>query len=581
MIALNCYKKVFLYLLFSLPGLSSAKLEKAVNTCDIASRKRNLMEGSLSDYWAQKLIGADLMREELEKIPPPEIENWITLIDHEKRNRLAKSLISGEEAHTILPKLNAYLNPRNFIKDISAISLHKISDPVDFNKRPPRYISNSMDWKESENIYSFFKELAGFSTPIIILSSRSDFRYKLDKIKRKAVEELDVILVGSFTDQGFVSEFSQSGREVSILAPFDYWIDSKVDENRFKETLGSVSLVTGSLAGFEWLSGYQPTAKEAKILLEKTALPTPYSAFEKPRINGAGLLNAYKIGEVAKRLKENCKNKDCISVEILKDENYHFDKDETLIEDLKKAFPSCGGISKPPLNDCEAKKNLFNRLRKETLLNPTRENLDILSCMYKSSGFSGNAMVLNSLWKALGTEGEMRANIKSIISKESVIPDSVFRLAVGMGGFEDSFTSLEFQTALLTRYLMGELDLHLLMKAFNTNDFELQKMSLSLVSGEDGLPLLERAFNTGNLELQKQALQAAGKIGAVGLSLLERPFTINYRAQIGLQQEAVDSVDWKKEESIPFLKKLLKTENLNENIEKSISEKLRKAKIAN
>ena len=38
----------------------------------------------LSLYWAQELIGADLLKEELEKMPPPEKANFITVFDYKR-----------------------------------------------------------------------------------------------------------------------------------------------------------------------------------------------------------------------------------------------------------------------------------------------------------------------------------------------------------------------------------------------------------------------------------------------------------------------------------------------------------------
>ena len=101
-------------------------------------------------------------------------------------------------------------------------------------------------------------------------------------------------------------------------------------------------LVTGSLAGFEWLSGYHPTAEEAKLLLEKTAVPTIHSVFEDPKKNGKGMLNAYKLGIVAQRLKEKCKNiHHCFKKEIRNPENYQFSAAPSVLDNVRSAFPQC------------------------------------------------------------------------------------------------------------------------------------------------------------------------------------------------------------------------------------------------
>ena len=67
----------------------------------------NVLTGNLSDYWAQELIGSDLLKEELENIPLPERENWIAVFDSpaDDHNIHVKNLISDEGPHAVLPEL--------------------------------------------------------------------------------------------------------------------------------------------------------------------------------------------------------------------------------------------------------------------------------------------------------------------------------------------------------------------------------------------------------------------------------------------------------------------------------------------
>ena len=128
------------------------------------------------------------------------------------------------------------------------------------------------------------------------------------------------------------------------MAPSDYYITSADEGGNYKQfsgTSGATPLVTGSLAGFEWLSGYHPTAEEAKILLEKTAILTQHS-HDKPRRNGVGMLNAYKLGMVGKRLKEKCGDDIyCFKNMIRKDSTYKFPEDKDLSQAVEQAFPEC------------------------------------------------------------------------------------------------------------------------------------------------------------------------------------------------------------------------------------------------
>ena len=549
--------------------------QKALNikTCNIVSGKRELKQGKLSDYWAQELIGSDLLREELEKIPPPDIENWISVFDAKKmdHNISVKNLISDEDLHAVLPELgerkvpflDTKLKEQGFK---SSLSMYETRYPGDylfgFKKGSPHYINNSMVWGGSEDIYEVFKELSssGVSRSIVVLGSGNDFPYRLADIQSKASQDYDVIVVGSFSPKGFVSDFSQSGKELSILAPSDKWITSAGKNGEYRKfggTSGATSLVTGSLAGFEWLSGYHPTAKEAKVLLEKTALPTLHS-FEKPPINGAGLLNAYKLGEVAKRLKEKCGSSiSCFKEEILKDKNYHFPEDKSLKRDVARFFPFCssggesGGLSN--LSSCEEKEKLFKRLRKAVLLMPSEEFLKSLSCIYKAGGFKQNAEALDKLAMALGTEEEVRAKLKERLANKPV-SDEILRLALGMGGFEEEFDSSELIRGINIAGGLGEKGLPLLEEGFESGDTELQKATLYSAGsiGEKGLPLLEEGFANGDPELQKQALKSAGRLGEKGLPLLEKGFA---SADPELQKVALVSAGKIGEKGLPLLDK--------------------------
>ena len=565
-------------------------------TCGLIPNKQNLMEGKLSDYWAQELIGSDLVREELKKTPAPDIENWIAVFDTQNNaaadhNIHVKNLISDEGKHAVLPKirekisflevygLETYggIDEKHEYKEgkeyKSALSLYETNYPGDylfgFKERPPRYINNSMRWRESEDIYEVFEKLSSsLSNTIVVTTSGNTFPYKLDDMKSKASKNYNAILVGSFSPSGFVSKFSQSGKEVHILAPSDRWLTSAGREGeyaRFGGASGAAPLVTGSLAGFEWLSGYHPTAKEAKTLLEKTALPSLHS-HEKPQINGAGLLNAYKLAEVAKRLKKKCGNdSSCFKKEILKDETYQFPKDQGLKTELSKAFPSCSSqkdksarLTKIP--SCEKRAEVFKRLRKSVLLNPSKESLGVLSCLYKEEGFTQNAEALDKLAMALGTEKELRAEIKTMAEREKPIPDNIIRLMLGMGGFEEEFELFKYRLALDMASGLEEKGLPLLEKGFDTGNTDLQQAALSSAGdmGEKALPLIERGFDTNNIELQKTALYSARDVGEKGLSLLEKGFDTG---NTDLQKEALYLARWMGEKALPLIEKGFDTGN--------------------
>ena len=270
----------------------------------------------------------------------------------------------------------------------------------------PSYINNSMYWGEiygpegGRAIYEAFKELSPPS--ILIGGSGNNAPDPVGFYRAQASKDFDMIIVGSLNTDGKRSSFSQEGEEVHIMAPSGTIQTSSDGEGNYKKfgwTSGAAPLVTGSLAGFEWFSGYHPTSGEAKILLEKTAIPTSYSK-NSPRTNGVGMVNAYKLGMVGKRLKKICgQNKSCIKGKIHYDPSiYNFPEDSSLPEALDQAFPECrsdtGSCSfkSSSLGLCSNKEYVFKRLRKAVFLDPSNNKLwRYLACIYKSNGFDENA----------------------------------------------------------------------------------------------------------------------------------------------------------------------------------------------
>ena len=591
------------------PGGSLSFAPTDIRTCNLISHKRELMDGDLSDYWAQEMTGADLLRKELEKISLPQRENWIAVFDtpfQDHHDIGVKNLISGEGPQAVLPepedsKLSMHAtNTDDSYKGV--LAYYQTQFPGDYmrhaeniQKTAPHFINNSMTWRESEDTYDVFKKLSPPS--VIAVASGNEFPAKAEKMKVKASKELDIVLVGSLGPNGTASDFSTSGEDVHILAPSDYWISSVGRHGEYKKfggTSGAAPQVTGALAGFEALSGYHPSPEEAKALLRMTAFPTLHS-HEEPQMNGAGLLNSFKLGELAKRLKKKCQNKSssCFKEEILNEKNYVFDQDESLIEDLKDVFPRCAANrvkslgEKPP--DCETKARALERLRKAIFLNPkeSREFVKILSCIYSEGDFHQNAKAYDMLSAALGSKDEARAAARRFFRGDPKNRKNAVRLMAGLGGFEEEISgdddalreALSMASGLsaeavlplaekafesddeLMRYRAltaasktGEAGLSLLERAADSRDRELQTTALLAAGpiGEAGLPLLERAFETGDRELQETTLNSARIMGKAGLPLLERGFETGDRA---LQMKALISAGKIGEAGLPLLEK--------------------------
>lgn len=511
-------------------SVHSPHKENREESCNFISSQYKVKDGELSDYWAQELIGSDLLRKELKKAPAPEKRNYLSIFDTGKNSHdvAVKNLISGEELHSVLPEMKdqiSIFDVTNFGDDLV------VAEYLLENQEIPSFINNSMRWVESQSVYDAFDSLSPPSI-VIVSSGNTELAFgSMDEMKSKASKDFNTIIVGSFSPAGLASDTSQSGEEVHILAPSDKYITSSKEDgsySKFGGTSGAAPLVTGSLAGFEWLSGYHPTAEEAKILLEKTSLPTLHS-HEEPQRNGVGLLNAYKLGIVGKHLKEKCKeNISCFKKEILNEENYDFNLDQldqNLQGDLKRVFPTCADQEKPSVlkrSNCEEKEEVFTRLRRAVLLNPEESLLKSLSCIYRKSGFSGNAEALDRLALALGSTEDVRAFVRALIeNKEKPVPHNIVRLMLEMRGFEEESMRHSELEALP---IYNSEDVALLAEALHIGDLFLKREAVRATGyiGDPGMHVLERAFTTSDSYLQRAVVKAAGQMGESVLPFLER-----------------------------------------------------------
>ncbi len=212
-------------------------------------------------------------------------------------------------------------------------------------------------------------------------------------------KESSVIIVGNLSPNGTKNKYSQEHPEVHIMAPAGnsiHTVDAFGNIVSFGGTSAAAPLVTGSLSAFDWMSGYHPTAKEAKILLEKTAVPHMYSN-DSPRTNGAGMVNAYKLGMVGKELNKICKkDRACYKRMIKMDTTYDtlFPPDQGLNKALESGFPECSQTvcADPDFSaypaECSDKKEIFKRLRKQAFLQTKDKELwRWVSCIYAGYGF--------------------------------------------------------------------------------------------------------------------------------------------------------------------------------------------------
>lgn len=297
------------------------------------------------------------------------------------------------------------------------------------SEKLPSFVNLSIVWNGNLPEIAFQK----LSPPsILVVSAGNDHPNNVSEEKVRTSQKLGAILVGSLKPNGERSAFSQEHEEVHIMAPSDYDLssaDQDGNHSRFGGTSGATPLVTGSLAAFEWLSDYHPTAEEAKLLLEKTAIPTQYS-YDDPQTNGVGMINAYKLGMVGKKVKELCgTDKLCIREMIQGEELYTFPKDTEVIDAVERAFPECSmNHCSDHFSVCTDKSTVLKRLRKAAFLDTSNKELwKYLSCTYQSLGFPKDAQGAMSVYKALFGPFQNNRKAYSICTTDSecsLVPDN-------------------------------------------------------------------------------------------------------------------------------------------------------------
>ena len=242
-------------------------------------------------------------------------------------------------------------------------------------------------------------------------------------IKRESARDEKIILVASLDQNGLPASFTNYADSVTIATPYSpRAYRFSLGEKTFGGTSASTPLVTGTLGGFTLLSGYRLEIRQAKNLLKKTSVPLV--SLPSSHALGFGMLNSYKIGRVAQRLKEKCQEygqdsqkKECMASHLETEGLYDFDDESVeLFERGIDSFPECSenenGMQRDESSSDQAA--AFHNLRRAALLRPTNgKTWGTLACV-KEKYFQGGEVFYQSLAQSLEkTENEILGEICS------------------------------------------------------------------------------------------------------------------------------------------------------------------------
>jgi hypothetical protein len=444
-----------------------AETNFAISKCHLVKRQIRKNEiHSLSSFWAQEYTGADLLNQRIQelKLDNPSqnlIEIWDTgqgrFKDH---GDYVENLIWGPHPSAVLHSERqigfkelefneSEVQDRSFSIDETNMSRYvtnytkNCADIASGNDGEcPAYINNSMEWFQSKQISNSIESLID-TKPLVFITSADNDGQLVDPEKEKLMKSGTILGVTSHDPNGNPSDFTNFSPGAVISAPSGRNLTSFVDDQPrlFGGTSGAAPQVTGALAAFTHLTGHRLTTKQAKSLLEYTAIKFP--EYPVPSTLGAGMLNSYKIGDIAIKLNQECHHQEdvtkCINMfldDVKKLENLEAGRSvqSDLISRFKLLFSDCQSpIEELSFEDCEARKEIFEQIRKEAFLDPHNPKLwEAISCMSQADGLPENANYYKNLAERNQSGVTDEGLVRNLIEKAKKTKDPIqIDLAIG------------------------------------------------------------------------------------------------------------------------------------------------------
>ena len=372
---------------------------------------------------------------------------------------------------------------------------------------------------------------------IMVRSAGNEHPLPLDELTRGILG----ITVGSVAPTGLVSNFSQEGSGVDVLAPSNKEILSlgrsgKVES--FGGTSGAAPLVTGALAfPMALLTGLR--LEEARALIRMAATPS-FNTQEKPQNNGTGIVNQLRMAEVALRLRDGWPSN---RHQLSDPKTYDFNGESTLYYDL--------AMEKLQAEGCSTKKEGFKLLRRAFFLNPGNTYARAaLIRFYRAQGLNANARffetlgmtpeeLLADLAKRADSESESlreagrNLGTRAVPLLEKYLSTSHGRVAlqeIGRLGLTDRLRDLFRKGSQRTRQDISEVVDHLpknerlefLQVMIGDKDEYVQVGALyaSVSLGSYALPIFDRATRLNGGSMRERALAASRVLGSRRIGFL-------------------------------------------------------------
>ena len=310
----------------------------------------------------------------------------------------------------------------------------------------PRVINNSMNWFNSNLIRQVVEKTVNQGGVVFVRAAGNDSG-SLESSAEQLANNDKLVVVGSLEPGGLPSSFSNHSESLAISAPSGIELLSFDKDGRPKEfsgTSGAAPQVTSALAAFMLITESRLDNRLARKLLDRTALP--FISLPSPSRMGSGLLNTYRVGQIAFEISRICKGKEkeCVAEEIEKGRVFELsprrEELQAVNDEFSGAFPECrtGLLDKESIaldRSCEQKQKAFENLRRAAFGVP-KTNVETaallwkrVACVYQSQGYPINA----DYFSALSNRFSMTQN--EIFDQRLLSDPSLVRYLVREHGF--------------------------------------------------------------------------------------------------------------------------------------------------
>jgi hypothetical protein len=363
-----------------------------------------LKDASLSPFWAQEMVGVDLVAFPRNAAKMGIAAVKVAVIDQsfgDQPANLSKKLVrsltpsntAGENHGALsLTLLNGAL-PYSLQAPIELTQLFEVRTSADYlraldlieeAKQPPAVIQISVGLAgSSPAVREVLKRLSQKS--ILVAAAGNQW----PEVMESNEKDFPGILVGSLSPEGYSTSNTQAGDAVTIHAPSDRYLQSSVDGKKassFGGTSGATAVVASAVAAARSLVPDLSMA-HTKQILTTTALSAP----------GGPSLNAVKFLAVADRIRSQNLSGSVRDRAIKtgpRGKLYQFEKESA--EVLTKAVSVLADAETP----CATRSIAYQQLRRAFFLNPESDARVQLSQSLSNQGLTTNSLFVENVDRA-------------------------------------------------------------------------------------------------------------------------------------------------------------------------------------